>query len=146
MASALPRMAGIAPDKTEALCALLRSNELSELALGHGRTVLLHAETMCDIEGRVLACLASLAAGVNFLPWTGPTLRASTALHISTADLFRPLVPVQAVGLAFVFGTAWMLGRREEVIQVEWSSHPALALQTKDASKREFISQPRTIA
>lgn len=29
-------------------------------------------------------------------------------------DIFRPLIPVQAVGLLFVFGTAWMLGRREE--------------------------------
>src|SRR5204862_5588618 len=45
-----------------------------------------------NMDKRVLACVASLAAGVNFLPWTGPTLRASAALHISTADLFRPLI------------------------------------------------------
>ena len=44
-----------------------------------------------------------MAAGVNFLPWTGPTLRASAALHIPTTELFRPLIPVQIVGLAFVF-------------------------------------------
>ena len=66
------------------------------------------------MDRRVLACAVSMAAGVNFLPWTGPMLRASAALHIPTIDLFRPLVPVQAVGLAFVFGVAWMLGRREE--------------------------------
>lgn len=28
------------------------------------------------MDRRILACAASLAAGVNFLPWTGPTLRA----------------------------------------------------------------------
>jgi len=66
------------------------------------------------IDKRVLACVASLAAGVNFLPWTGPTLRASTALHIPTIDLFRPLIPVQLVGLLFVFVVAWWLGTREE--------------------------------
>ena len=55
-----------------------------------------------------------MAAGVNFLPWTGPMLRASAALHISTADLFRPLIPVQIIGLVFVFGVAFMLGTREE--------------------------------
>ena len=55
------------------------------------------------MDRRILACVASMAAGVNFLPWTGPTLRASAALHISTADLFRPLIPVQIVGLVFVF-------------------------------------------
>jgi CitMHS family citrate-Mg2+:H+ or citrate-Ca2+:H+ symporter len=66
------------------------------------------------MDRRVLACAASMAAGVNFLPWTGPVLRASAALHIPTADLFRPLIPAQIVGLAFVFGVAWWLGRREE--------------------------------
>ncbi|HTL02147.1 MAG TPA: SLC13 family permease, partial [Vicinamibacterales bacterium] len=66
------------------------------------------------MDKRILACVASMAAGVNFLPWTGPTLRASAALHISTADLFRPLLPVQAVGLIIVFGVAYLLGRREE--------------------------------
>jgi citrate-Mg2+:H+ or citrate-Ca2+:H+ symporter, CitMHS family len=66
------------------------------------------------MDRRILACTASLAAGVNFLPWTGPVLRASAALHISTADLFRPLIPVQAVGLVWVFTVAYLLGRREE--------------------------------
>jgi CitMHS family citrate-Mg2+:H+ or citrate-Ca2+:H+ symporter len=66
-----------------------------------------------QLDRRVLACVASLAAGVNFLPWTGPVLRASAALEIPTQALFLPLVPVQAVGLAFVFAVAWGLGRRE---------------------------------
>jgi CitMHS family citrate-Mg2+:H+ or citrate-Ca2+:H+ symporter len=66
-----------------------------------------------QLDRRVLACVASLAAGVNFLPWTGPVLRASAALQIPTRDLFVPLIPAQAAGLAFVFGVAWWLGRRE---------------------------------
>jgi CitMHS family citrate-Mg2+:H+ or citrate-Ca2+:H+ symporter len=66
------------------------------------------------IDRRVLACVVSLAAGVNFLPWTGPMIRASASLHIPVTQLFRPLVPVQAVGLVFVFTVAWSLGRREE--------------------------------
>src|SRR5712691_4717702 len=66
------------------------------------------------MDRRILACVVSMAAGVNFLPWTGPTLRASAALHISTSDLFRPLIPVQVIGLAFVFAVAYVLGRREE--------------------------------
>jgi CitMHS family citrate-Mg2+:H+ or citrate-Ca2+:H+ symporter len=66
------------------------------------------------IDRRILACVTSLAAGVNFLPWTGPTLRASAALHISTSNLFLPLIGVQAVGLAFVFVMSLVLGIREE--------------------------------
>jgi CitMHS family citrate-Mg2+:H+ or citrate-Ca2+:H+ symporter len=66
------------------------------------------------IDRRILACVVSMAAGVNFLPWTGPMIRASASLHIPVAQLFRPLVPVQLVGLVFVFSVAWYLGRRAE--------------------------------
>jgi CitMHS family citrate-Mg2+:H+ or citrate-Ca2+:H+ symporter len=66
------------------------------------------------MDKRLLAAAASLAAGANFLPWTGPMIRASAALKIPATELFRPLVPVQAVGLAFVFATCYVLGRREE--------------------------------
>jgi CitMHS family citrate-Mg2+:H+ or citrate-Ca2+:H+ symporter len=65
------------------------------------------------MDPRVLACAASLAAGVNFLPWTGPMIRATASLHLQTADIFNPLVPVQAAGLAFVFLYAWWMGKRE---------------------------------
>src|SRR5262249_32405647 len=64
------------------------------------------------MDKRILACVTSMAAGVNFLPWTGPTLRASTALHIPAADLFRPLIPVQIVGLVCVFSIAYLMGKR----------------------------------
>jgi CitMHS family citrate-Mg2+:H+ or citrate-Ca2+:H+ symporter len=67
-----------------------------------------------SMDRRVLACACSLAAGVNFLPWTGPVLRASAALHIPVSDLFRPLMGTQGIGLLYVFAVTWFLGRREE--------------------------------
>jgi citrate-Mg2+:H+ or citrate-Ca2+:H+ symporter, CitMHS family len=67
------------------------------------------------MDRRVLACAASLAAGVNFLPWTGPTLRAAAALKIPVTDIFLPLITVQLAGLLYVFVIAWLLGRREEL-------------------------------
>jgi CitMHS family citrate-Mg2+:H+ or citrate-Ca2+:H+ symporter len=66
------------------------------------------------MDRRILACTASMAAGVNFLPWSGPTVRAAVALRISVSEIFRPMIAVQATGLAFVFVAAWWLGRREE--------------------------------
>lgn len=65
------------------------------------------------MDKRILACAASMAAGVNFLPWTGPMIRASASLHLPSATIFNPLIPAQLSGLAFVFGSAWWLGRRE---------------------------------
>jgi citrate-Mg2+:H+ or citrate-Ca2+:H+ symporter, CitMHS family len=66
------------------------------------------------IDRRILACAASMAAGVNFLPWTGPMIRAAAALKLSIPDIFNPLVPVQIVGLIYIFTAAYWLGRREE--------------------------------
>lgn len=66
------------------------------------------------IDRRILACVVSMAAGVNFLPWTGPTMRASAALHIPASNIFFPMIGVQVVGLIFVFFVAWMLGVRDE--------------------------------
>lgn len=66
------------------------------------------------MDRRILACAASLAAGVNVLPWTGPTLRASAALKLPVMEIFRPLILVQVAGLVFVFAVCWWLGRREE--------------------------------
>ncbi|WP_448657740.1 CitMHS family transporter [Sphingomonas sp. CJ99] len=78
------------------------------------------------MDRRVLAATASLAAGVNFLPWTGPTLRASAALNVSTTDLFVPMLPAQLAGLAFVFAAAWWMGRREEVRLAGLASAPPM--------------------
>jgi citrate-Mg2+:H+ or citrate-Ca2+:H+ symporter, CitMHS family len=66
-----------------------------------------------SMDKRVLACAASMAAGVNFLPWTGPMIRASASLHLPVSAIFNPLIPVQVAGLGFVFVAAWWLGRRE---------------------------------
>ena len=66
------------------------------------------------MDRRILACAASLAAGVNVLPWTGPTLRASASLNLPVMEIFRPLVGVQLAGLVFVFAACWRMGRREE--------------------------------
>jgi CitMHS family citrate-Mg2+:H+ or citrate-Ca2+:H+ symporter len=55
-----------------------------------------------------------MAAGVNFLPWTGPMIRASASLKLPIPAIFNPLVPIQAIGLVFIFAVAWWLGKREE--------------------------------
>ncbi len=81
------------------------------------------------MDRRVLACAVSLAAGVNFLPWTGPTLRASAALKIPVTDIFQPMIGVQVVGLIYVFSIAWLLGKREE---------RRLGLAGQDAVHHEF--------
>jgi len=68
-----------------------------------------------QMDKRILACVVAMAAGVaNALPWGGPTLRASAALHIPMSELYLPMMPVQIAGLLFVFACAWMMGMREQ--------------------------------
>lgn len=66
------------------------------------------------IDKRILAGITALSAGVNFLPWTGPMIRASGALQVYTHDLFTPLIPAQICGLAFMVFMGWYWGRKEE--------------------------------
>lgn len=66
------------------------------------------------MDKRILALCASLAAGVNFLPWTGPVIRAAAALHVTTTDIFNPMIFVQLAGWAFSFGVAYWLGVKEQ--------------------------------
>ena len=66
------------------------------------------------IDRRILACAASMAAGVNFLPWTGPTLRASAAHARLHHRAVSPAHPVQLVGIACGIALSFWLGRREQ--------------------------------
>ena len=90
------------------------------------------------IDRRILACTAAMAAGVNFLPWTGPMIRASAALKLPIPTIFQPLIGVQLVGLAFVFFVAYRLGRREEK-RLGWSpaspGAPALSRRERNAAE-----------
>ncbi|XKM14416.1 citrate:proton symporter [Orbaceae bacterium ac157xtp] len=66
------------------------------------------------MDKRMLIGITALSAGVNFLPWTGPMIRAASALNTSTHDLFVPLIPAQVVGLAFMILVGYWWGKKEQ--------------------------------
>jgi CitMHS family citrate-Mg2+:H+ or citrate-Ca2+:H+ symporter len=90
------------------------------------------------MDRRVLACAAAMSAGVNFLPWTGPMIRASASLHIPVDTIFNPLVKVQAVGLVFVFACAWWMGRREARRLGLGGTGKAIAPAPREVSKEQW--------
>ncbi len=97
------------------------------------------------LDRRILACAASLAAGVNVLPWTGPTLRAAAALKLPVMVIFRPLVGVQLAGLLFVFAVCWWMGRREER-RLAALPAKAVAVATVAASADVSLQRPKLFA
>lgn len=66
------------------------------------------------MDKRMLIGITALSAGVNFLPWTGPMIRAASALNITTHDLFIPLIPAQITGLAFMVFMGYYWGKKEQ--------------------------------
>jgi len=70
--------------------------------------------TRVRMDPLVLTSITALAAGTtNMLPWAGPTTRAASALHVSTSDLFVPILPAMVVGVGGVFAIAVLIGRKE---------------------------------
>ena len=62
----------------------------------------------------VLTVIAALSNGVlNTVPWGGSTARAAAALNVSPIDIFVPMIPAIASGLAAVLVLAYFLGRSE---------------------------------
>lgn len=62
----------------------------------------------------VLTGIAATANGVmNTLPWGGPTARVATALKLDAGEVFVPMIPALATGLAAVLVLAYVLGLRE---------------------------------
>jgi CitMHS family citrate-Mg2+:H+ or citrate-Ca2+:H+ symporter len=69
---------------------------------------------------------------MNMLPWGGPTTRAVTALQVSAAELFFPVIPAMLVGMVGVFVFALRIGRLE---RARLNSMPAF-VDAEDAGER----------
>ena len=66
------------------------------------------------MDRRILACIISLSAGTNFLPWIGALVRTSIVLKTPSTEIFFPLIPVQIIGMVCVFALSYWFGKREE--------------------------------
>ncbi|MFP5069990.1 CitMHS family transporter [Pseudonocardia nantongensis] len=97
-------------------------------------TFLIMASAMLPLYDRlgmrriVLAGLICLGAGVmNMVPWGGPTARAMAALGLGASDVFVPLLPAMAAGIAWVLLASYLIGRgeRRRLGVVELGHEPA---------------------
>ena len=61
----------------------------------------------------MLMLLAIGAGMMNMTPWAGPLGRASAVTGVDTGELWRPLIPLQAIGAVILLVLAVMVGLRE---------------------------------
>ena len=99
----------------------------------------------------VLTCVAGLMNGaLNIVPWGGPTVRAASALRIAPTEIFVPMLPSLAVGLAVSLCFAWMLGLGErkrlgslatsEFMMNEWAESGRMPLRCRRQRRRHPCS------
>ena len=62
----------------------------------------------------LLLLIGGSAAIMNMLPWAGPLGRAASVLDMDVTELWRPLIPIQAIGMVLMLVLAFLLGQREK--------------------------------
>lgn len=77
-------------------------------------TAMLAVHRRLGINPLILPSLALLENSVmNIIPWGGPTGRVLASLGVESSQVFVPLIPGMVLGTAFVFGLAYMWGKKE---------------------------------
>lgn len=90
-----------------------------------------------------LATIVALSAGtMNMLPWGGPTLRAATSLNTSVTELFNPLLIPVIVGLGFVFGVAFWLGKQEKS-RISSANVEEFTIDSKQTEEKLKMARPK---
>ena len=91
----------------------------------------------------LLLLIGGSASIMNMVPWAGPLGRAASVLNMDVTELWRPLIPIQLIGMLMMIGLAILLGFREKK-RIE-RLHGAISLDAEkmseiDADKAETQS------
>lgn len=90
----------------------------------------------------LLLLIAGSASIMNMLPWAGPLGRSASVLNMDVTELWRPLIPVQAIGLVLMIALAIVLGYREKRrITKEYGSVEAAAAMEPDVTSVDATSE-----
>lgn len=67
-----------------------------------------------NMRPTTLLLLVGLSAGtMNMIPWGGPTLRAATTLDMDVVELWKPLIPIQIIGLLTILIMTYIIAKIE---------------------------------
>ena len=94
---------------------------ISHLDGGGASTFLITIPAMLPVYKRLkmrpttllLICVTAMGV-MNLLPWGGPTMRTATVLEIAPNELWKQILPMQAVGIVIALVTAFTWGMIEK--------------------------------
>ncbi|MBD8006299.1 CitMHS family transporter [Bacillus norwichensis] len=82
----------------------------------------------------LLLLIGGSASIMNMIPWGGPLGRAASVLNVDVTELWRPLIPIQVIGIVLMIALAVFLGMREKrrIIESYGSIEDAIAFEEED--------------
>lgn len=92
----------------------------------------------------LLLLISGSAAIMNMLPWAGPLGRAASVLDVNVTELWRPLIPIQAIGMVLMLVLACLLGYREKKrIERTYGEVNFEGVDESEVSKQENVTSPK---
>lgn len=92
----------------------------------------------------LLLLISGSAAIMNMLPWAGPLGRAASVLDVNVTELWRPLIPIQAIGMVLMLVLACLLGYREKKrIERTYGEVNFDSVGESEVSKQENVTSPK---
>lgn len=89
----------------------------------------------------LLLLIGGSAAIMNMLPWAGPLGRAASVLNMDVTELWRPLIPIQAIGMVLMLVLAFLLGHREKK-RIE-SQYGAINLDVEELTETDTETEKK---
>ncbi|MEK4800128.1 citrate:proton symporter [Oceanobacillus sp. FSL K6-0118] len=103
----------------------------------------------------LLLLVGGAASIVNMIPWAGPLGRTASVLGMDATELWRPLIPIQIIGIVLMLALAVFLGMREQrrIIKKYGSLEIAATAEQVDddsstdnsdtSTKRDSLARPK---
>lgn len=105
----------------------------------------------------LLLLVGGAASIVNMIPWAGPLGRTASVLGMDATELWRPLIPIQIIGIVLMLALAVFLGMREQrrIIKKYGSLEIAATAEQVDddsstdnsdtSTKRDSLARPKLL-
>jgi CitMHS family citrate-Mg2+:H+ or citrate-Ca2+:H+ symporter len=92
----------------------------------------------------LLPCIVALSAGVmHLVPWSGTMTRALNVMQTDARGLLLPILPSMFVGILWVLGVAFYLGRKERkrigIVQLDYNHQEELSEKQKAVRRPKFL-------
>lgn len=92
------------------------------------------------MDRKILACVVAIGAGaMSLVPWSGPNIRAASALKVEVTSIYNPLMIPQLCGIIVVLIISWYLGNKESKRLGYVSKESQKIILTREIGEKEKL-------